>query len=390
MKLLIQTLIFIFTANGLQGQTVTTSDDLVRAALLNHPLSKVAGYEVQAKKQAEKAALNLRNPELNAESPTGEFYTIGVLQTFDFPTVYRRQKQLAKAETELARAGQRLTENELRWTVRTLYLDAQSAEYQRRYWQQRDSLYQALATAAARQFTAGEIDFLQKSMAENEAGKIRQERLYAERAEQLARQQLRLFTGVQDIGAILPLLADTIGPVAESDVKNTNLSVFYEQQNYQVAEKQVNLAKSKAMPNFGLGYFNQGARNSLIDYRFRASVGIPLWAGQYRAGRAAAQSMAQAAQSRVAAQVQVVSAEMQSTLTESAAALTKLRYYEKEALPRSREMIQAATRMREAGQVDYIIFLRTLDEAFGTQKDYAEQVKALNAAKLRIKYLLNQ
>jgi outer membrane protein TolC len=388
MKLLIQTLIFIFTANGLQGQAVATSDDLVRAALLNHPLSKVAGYEVQAKKQAEKAALNLRNPELNAESPTGEFYTIGVLQTFDFPTVYRRQKQLAKAETELARAGQRLTENELRWTVRTLYLDAQSAEYQRRYWQQRDSLYQALATAAARQFTAGEIDFLQKSMAENEAGKIRQERLYAERAEQLARQQLRLFTGVQDIGAILPLLADTIGPVAESDVKNTNLSVFYEQQNYQVAEKQVNLAKSKAMPNFGLGYFNQGARNSLIDYRFRASVGIPLWAGQYRAGRAAAQSMAQAAQSRVAAQVQVVSAEMQSTLTESAAALTKLRYYEKEALPRSREMIQAATRMREAGQVDYIIFLRTLDEAFGTQKDYAEQVKALNAAKLRIKYLM--
>lgn len=80
----------------------------------------------------EKAAFNLPNPEVKAESPTGEFYAVGVLQWFDFPAVYVRQKQVAKAETALAQAGQRVSENELRYTIRSLYLETQIAEYQAR------------------------------------------------------------------------------------------------------------------------------------------------------------------------------------------------------------------------------------------------------------------
>ncbi|HOY17621.1 MAG TPA: TolC family protein, partial [Haliscomenobacter sp.] len=126
MKSWMNILLFGLITSGVVAQT--TPDAAVSAALRNHPLVKAATFEVQAKKYAEKTALKLPNPEVNAESPTGEFYALGVLQSFEFPTVYARQKQVAQAETALAQTGQRVSENDLRYTVRSLYLEVQVAE----------------------------------------------------------------------------------------------------------------------------------------------------------------------------------------------------------------------------------------------------------------------
>lgn len=362
----------------------TTPEAAVAAALQNHPSVRAAGFDVQAKKYGEKAALNLPNPELNAESPTGEFYAVGVLQSFEFPTVYVRQKQVAKAETALAQAGQRVSENDLRYAVRSLYLDAQVAEYQARQWAGRDSLYQQIAATAVRQFAAGEIDFLQKTRTENEAGQVHQERLAAEQRATSLLQQLATYTGLPDLSDLLPLYPDTS---ARELLPQNNPIVAYDRQAVQVAEQQVRLAKSKALPNFSVGYLNQGVKSTPMDYRFRASVGVPLWAGQYRAGANAAKAETQAAIARADAQTQAVALELQRAQTDFATALANVQYQEREALPRSRALIAAALRMREAGQVDYSTFLRTLDEAFATQREYAGQVHTLNITQLRMRYL---
>ncbi|MFN0176130.1 MAG: TolC family protein [Saprospiraceae bacterium] len=386
MKLILKLMLFICFANTVWGQNVTTPEAAVSAALQNHPSTKASAYAIKAKKYGEKAALNLPNPEINAESPTGEFYAVGVLQSFEFPTVYARQKSVAKAETRLAQAGQRVHENDLRYTVRTLYLEAQVAEYQRRQWSLRDSLYEEIGNAAARQFAAGEIDFLQKTMAENSAGKVHQERLAAEQKLNVLRQQLASFTGLSNLGTLLPLRVDSAGMAALPDISE-NPSLAYDQQAAQLAERQINLTKSRALPNFSLGYLNQGPRNTPIDYRFRASVGVPLWAGQYRAGANAAKAESQAAAARVEVQNQAVALENARAQSDAATALANVRYYEREALPRSRALIAAATRMREAGQIDYVTFLRTLDESYAIQQEYVDQLQALNVAQLRLRYL---
>jgi len=372
------------------SQKAVTPDEAVRAALQNHPSVKAAAFDVQARKYAEKGALNLPNPDVNAESPTGGFYTLGISQSFEFPTVYARQKKVAKAETVLAQAGQQMSENELRYQVRSLYLESQLAAYRNLQWAIRDSLYQAIVSAAARQFAAGEIDFLQKIMAENEAGKVRQERLAAEKTLEAIRGQLADFTGLSYSGALTPLQPDTLGLNTLLDNFQGNPSIVYDQQAVQVAEQQIGLAKSRALPNFSIGYMNQGERSTPVDYRFRASVGVPLWAGQYRAGRMQAESQAQAAESRVEAHSQALKQEWVRAKTELVNALAKVQYYEREALPRSRSLLAAAIRMREAGQVDYVSFLRTLDEVFSIQRDYAEQLSVLNAVRLRMQYLLGQ
>ncbi|MBC7777347.1 MAG: TolC family protein [Phycisphaerae bacterium] len=378
-------LLFCF-AKAASGQNIFTSEAAVSAALQHHPLSRASALEVKAKKYNEKTAFNLPNPEINAESPTGEFYAVGVLQSFEFPTVYTRQKQVARAETDLAQAKQRVSENDLRYTVRSLYLETQVAEYQSRQWAARDSLYEAIGIAAARQFAAGEIDFLQKTLAENEMGKVHQERLADEQKMALLRQQLAMMTGLNSLGTLMPLDVDTVGLAPIPSISD-NPAIAYDQQAAQVAERQINLAKSRALPNFSLGYLNQGPRNTPIDYRFRASIGIPLWAGQYRAGINAAKAENQAAAARVEAQGLAVTFERSRAQSEAATALINVRYYERESMPRSRSLITAAIRMREAGQVDYVTFLRILDESYTIQQEYTVQLQALNLAQLRLLYL---
>ncbi|AEE54439.1 MAG: TolC family protein [Haliscomenobacter sp.] len=380
-------ILFCFLAFAANAQT--NADAAVAAALRNNPLIRAATLETEAKKYAEKNALRLPNPEVNAESPTGEFYAIGILQSFEFPTVYNRQKKVAQAETALAQVGQRVSENDLRFAVRSLYLETQATEFLARQWVQRDSLYQVINGTAQRQFTAGEIDLLQKTLVENELGKIHQERLSAEQLLNALRQQLSTLTGIGQVGALTPLSLDSIPPSFVQNVTG-NPNLAFAQQSAQLANQQLELSKTQGLPNFSAGYLNQGVRGTPLDYRFRVTVGIPLWVGQYRAGRQSAASQAQAAQSRAAGELQTLNLELFRAQADWTTGLNQVRYYEREALPRGRTIIATATRMREAGQVDYLNFLRTLDEAFTIQREYVAQLQNANLSRIKLLYLAGQ
>ncbi len=388
MKLIIKIMIFSCFAIEAFAQNTLSPEAAVQASLQNHPLAKAAAFDLKARQFGEKSALNLPNPEVNLESPTGGFYTIGVLQSFEFPTVYARQKQVAKAESTLAQIGVQVSQNEIRYQTRILYLEAQVAELKGKQWRERDTLYQKIAATAAREFEAGEIDFLQKTKVENEAGMVHQERLAAEQTTGKFFLQLREITGLKEFNTLEPLRFDPEeGLFLTSDPGMISPLVQYQQQSVQVAEQQLKLSKSQALPNFSLGYMNQGERNTPIDYRFRASIGVPLWMGQYRANQQMAKAESQAAMARTEAQSQALTLESHSVVAEALSSWSKLDYYEKEALPRSSSLITAAMRMREAGQIDYTTFLRSLDEAYSIQLDYAEQLTALYTARYQMLYL---
>lgn len=364
------------------SQTLT-SEQAVESAIQHHPQVRAAALEVDAKRIAERSARAFENPEINVESPTGEFYAIGVLQAFEFPTVYKNRKKVAQAETQLALAGQKTTENDLRFAVRTLFLETQVAIFQLNLQRRRDSIFQTIREAATRQFAAGEIDLLQKTLAENEAGTARQNHLVAQKQAGNLREQLQILTGIPTASTLAPLLPDR-SPTPDF---SQNPSVLLEKQGTIVAQRQTALAQSQNLPNFSLGYLNQGLKNTPYDYRFRAAVGVPIWVGQNRATRESAQVAARAAESRTAAAEQNLAAENSGIQNTVANALAQIEYFEREAMPRSRSLIETATRLRAAGQIDYPTFLRTLDTAFATENEYLAQIQMLNAAQIRLRFL---
>lgn len=227
-------------------------------------------------------------------------------------------------------------------------------------------------------------------MAEQAAGKSNLERTDAEMRFSVSRYRLMAITGSSRISDFQPLQPDTLWQPPVVITPETTPVVRYQLQSVNVAEQQVQLARSRALPNFSLGYLNQGARDTPLDYQFRASVGVPLWIGQYRGGKKAAESEVKSAQSRAEAEQQAVTVAYNSARVDWFAAREKVRYYEREALPRGLALIDAALRMRESGQVDYVTFLRTLDETYSIQLDYATQLQAMEIARIQMLYLTGQ
>ncbi len=386
MKRVVKTLILMVLPAVFWAQDITTSDDAVTAALANHPLVKADAYTVQAKKYSEKTAFNLPNPDLITESPTGEFYAIGVSQSFEFPTVYKHQKQVAKAETALAEANQRISENDLRYTVRQLYLDAQLAAFEQALSAQNDSIFQLLVNTAKRQFDAGDIDFLEKTRVEQAAGKVHQTNISAAQHTAALKNQLATWTALTTLYNLTPLQPDTL-VLNAAPTEKENPQVTYAAQATTVAERQTALAKSKGLPTFTVGYLNQGPRNTPVQYRLRAGIGVPLWYGQYNNGQKSAENEVKAAQNRLEAAVRTVALERAQLESEMAIGLAQIRYYEKEALPGSTVLATTALRMREAGQIDYSAYLRVLDEVYQVKKAYSEQVYAFNMGLIKLRYL---
>ena len=199
---------------GVNAQIITI-DSAIGVAMRIHPVVSAGQLSVQSKQIAEKSALALPNPEVNIESPTGTFYAVGVLQSFEFPTVYRQQRQLARAETALAQAGRHVQENDLRYTVRILYLDAQTTLADAGLWQEQDSVYRLMSAAAKRQFEAGEIDFLQKTNVDNEAAKVQMTAKTAVLTAENTKLQLSTYVGLPNIERLSPLYSQTTTPMSQ-------------------------------------------------------------------------------------------------------------------------------------------------------------------------------
>lgn len=137
------------------AQQVLTENEAVAKALANNKNIQAASLQVKQQQQLLKSAINLPNPEFFFESPTGNFYTGSITQSFEFPTVYSNQYRLQKQQIGVAQKEKQLTEAELRYRVKILYLEVQYADSLATQLYIQDTLYEKIKLSAIRQFKAG-------------------------------------------------------------------------------------------------------------------------------------------------------------------------------------------------------------------------------------------
>lgn len=391
MKLKFSILFFIFPFVCL-CQKQLTEDEAMNLALKNSGELNASSLEVFQNKQLQKTAFDFSNPEIMMESPTGEFQTVGVIQSFDFPTVYVKQHQVQKQQTVLAETGQKMTENELRYQLRSLYLSVQYQELINKQYKIQDSIYTQIKTSALRQFDAGQIDYLVKTMAETQAGEIHNQFLQAEADLQIVRYQLQILTGLKEAVTAVELkrASQTINVIAvKVDTSNihNNPSLLYFKQQQVISKKQLSLEKNKFLPGFTFGYLNQASRNTPMDLRFRAGINIPLWFWQYTGNISAAKTGVKIAEQKILGQQQTLSIQMQKAQGEYLKFNQSLTYYETSGLKQTDEILSASKRFFESGQQDYISYLRNTNEAYLIKLRYAETLKNYNQSVININYL---
>jgi outer membrane protein TolC len=373
-------------------QKQISEDEALSLTLKNSAVLNASSLEVIQSRQLQKTAYNFDNPEIMMESPTGEFQTLGVTQSLAFPTVYIKQFQLSKEQTALAKTGQKITENDLKYQIRSLYLSLQYAELLFKQYSLQDSIFKQINVSAQRQFEAGQIDFLEKTVAETQYGEIHNQMVQAEADLQVLRVQLQTYTGLKEpVTAVALKKAEAAINISivknDSSAIQNNPSFLYSKQQQTIGRKTLSLERNKFLPGFTFGYLNQAARSTPIDMRFRAGVNIPLWFWQYTGSISAAKTGLKISEQRLLAKQQSLSLEMQRAQGDFLKYDQALKYYETTGLKQTDAIISASTRFFESGERDYVSYLRNLNEAYLIKLRYAETLKNYNQSLLIINYL---
>jgi outer membrane protein TolC len=381
-----------FISLPVAAQQVLTENEAVSKALANNKNIQAASLQVKQQQQLLKSAINLPNPEFFFESPTGNFYTGSITQSFEFPTVYSNQYRLQKQQISVAQKEKQLTEAELKYRVKILYLETQYADSLTRQLYIQDTLYEKIKLSAIRQFKAGQIDYLQQTYSETQYGEIHNQ--YQQSLIRVAslKSQLHWFTGIKDSISVEPLIIAQpqflYAPDSTALLSNPALQLLQQQEN--VAKQNISLQKSKALPGLAFGYFNQGERTTKWLNRFRFGVTIPLWFGQYKSKITAAKTEQEVIQSKQQGLQQDLSAQVINANSEMQTNWQSVQYYQQTGLRKAQEVITTSQRFFISGEIDYISLLRNSNDAYNVYLKYLEAVRNYNLSVINHKYLMGQ
>jgi outer membrane protein, heavy metal efflux system len=373
---------------GAFAQQTMSEAEVVDRALKNSGTLQAAELKMKQSKYREKTAFNLPNPDVIAESPTGTFYAVGVLQSLEFPSVYFRQHRVNKELTELSKHDKEISRQQLISYIRSLYLNLQVTEAEYNQLRVQDSLYAKMSQSADRQFEAGTIDYLAKKFTETQAAEIHNQLIEKQGDYETLLNQLKTFTGFNGPikPAALTVLETHVG-VFDSAMIESNPSIKYYEQLQQVNKQSLSLERNKALPGIVVGYLNQGERNTETNYRFRVGVTVPLWFWQYSGNIKSAKTAVAVAASEAKAQEQALTADLHQAIGNVKKFRQSLEYYQLQGIDQADEIIDTARRLFESGQTDYIAFLRNVNDAYAIKTRYLETLKNYNQSVITLNYL---
>lgn len=389
-KTMLLKMIILFIAlvvtNFLNAQMTVSLQQALDSVLKRDPAVQAASLQIVQSQQLQKSSVSIPNPEVLAESPTGEFYTIGVTQSFDFPGTYVRQNQYQKEQTKLAGFGKAISSLEVKLQLHRIYLNAQYQFALLKLLQRQDTLYKSLSDAADKQFNSGQLDLVQKTFANIQYGELhlRFEAAKVEHAASL--QQLALLTGITSAFEI-----DTLTLDVKRGKPNITLSanpyLAYSLQQEIVSRKLWQVERNKALPGFAVGYLNQGPMSTPVGFRFRAGITVPIWFWQYSGRMKAAKTGMRVTGFQSQSQQQQLSLQLISAQSAMSKATSALLFYEDAGLKQAETIENAAKKLFSAGATDYTTYLRTLNESYSIRFNHLEALRNYNEATLELNYL---
>ncbi len=311
----------------------------------------------------------------------------GVQQTLRFPTVYGAQRRVRNREYQLQETSLALHERELIRQVAQAYDEIVYWQHQQQVFRYLDSLYEAFARAAARRYALGETNYLEKITAEARRNQL-----------QTTLRQLEedTYGAYQTLGQLLQteekvvVAQDKLLPLTlpATDTLPNPGTVYY-QQITQTAAAARRLEQHRLWPDLHFQYFEgTNQRPEAQVYRgMQVGVSVPLWFGAQRASIRAA-AIGQDITQREAVNYQYRLTAQQERLR---AQLNKYQqaiiYYNTTGERLADELFNTARRSYQEGEIDFLQYVQSLDNAQLIELDYLESLHLYNQTLLELQYL---
>lgn len=316
---------------------------------------------------------------------------IGISQSIAWPGLYGAQKKLYNEQLNYYQVNRSVIDATVKRNVRTVYYQLWYLQDKQKLYQQLDSIYRTLSTAATLKVKTGDSPGLDSIAANVRLREI-----------QALAQQTATDIEVQQRVLMQLLNTDTVylseeGPLAklplqinQSDSLHPNLAL--QQQQVNIANAAIGVSRNENRPEFSGRFFSQRLYGLSDPFTgFSVSVAFPLLgSGATRSKVRVAQAEEELQKRQYSYTQQVLSTERAQSEKEVQKNLSMLSFYENTGLRQAAEIIKAATLAYRSGEIGFTGLSQYLTQAIDIQRNYLENLNAYNHSVIQYYYYFNQ
>ncbi|MCQ6959262.1 CusA/CzcA family heavy metal efflux RND transporter [Mucilaginibacter aquariorum] len=324
----------------------------------------------------------------------------GISQSFSFPTVYSRQKQLLKADWNSSVLNVAVNQAMLKKQVSQVFYTMVFMEQKKLLLQRMDSLYLSFYKKATLRLEKGETNILEKTSAETLLDQIQIQ--LSQLKEDAAILQVQFQLLLNSTGKLMPdnsVYKLTLESAMDTLKLTEHPAIKLIAQQQRIADATILLEKSKLLPDLSVGYNNTsikgiGADDKLYNgsNRFNSvqlGVGIPIFTGAQKARINSAKVNKQLTESNYSLEMERMASAYQTAIAQYRKYLQTVQYFESKPLKNAELIAKTANQQIAAGNINYLEWVQLINQSTTIKNDYLDAVRSLNEAIIQLNYLTN-
>ncbi len=393
------TLLFSATVFAQEPSSPRISFPAAFDTALKNNLQLVAG-DIQVEKSkrlqntwfdAARTGVFVENEDLRPNDKRG-ILKIGVSQSIDWIGSYKAKRNLLTQQVRSAEISREMQALEIKKQLQATYYTLWYLQRKQLLWQQLDSIYTSLATAAVLRVKTGESAGLDSIAAIARARETRVQLHLLRRDVGVQQQELKKILGT----SVNYLPEDTGLQKVDTAFLDTGISTHpflsFQQQQISIANAEMKVQEQSRKPNLEGRFFSQrlyGLSNPFSG--FSISMGIPILGGGTYRNKMKAAALETDYQQRV---LEYEKLALNTSYNQEYQQLLKdqelLVYYEGTGLSQAEAIIRSANIAYRAGEISFAELSQFLTQAIDIRKNYLDILNEYNQSAIRLNYYLNR
>lgn len=395
-------------AQPVAPQRQVTLQEAIAEALKNNGAITVAQYGVDLQRALRRGSLSVPRTDFSytrgeINSPAVRDGVLSVSQRIEFPTVYRKQSQVAGARVISSERNKDIEENTLVAHVKTAYLQYQYVSAKHRLLLRIDSLYSSLDRSSRLRYEAGETTRLESITASTRSMRLKNslEENLADIAIAMRQLQVLLNSTEPVMIADTALVPSDLPASLDTVLIGNNPELAFLRQSIRVSERETSLETNKLLPDILLSYsrqsFNGGQTVNGLNRTYASSdrfsfyqlgVALPLFSGSNRSRIAASKVNEDIARSQLALSMSTLRGELQGLIQQHSKHQNTLQHYQQQALPQATLIIRNSDAAFRGGDISYLQHVQNLTLASDIESEYLDSLYRFNQSVIDIATIL--
>ena len=385
--------IILFICTLSNAQSKISLERALETALKNNNLIKNEKLKADYAK-----ALISTSADISKTNIFGEFGQInsnlndtkfGISQSFAFPIVYKRQKNLLQEQYNAHVLLTNLKEYEVKKMVTHLFFNFLSLKEKEKLLQKAETLFSKFFEKTNLRLQKGESNILETSTAEAQKTNVSIQLKQLQSEIEMSKLEFQLALNSEQMFEPNDINQKAI--LIENKISENPILKIYQQQK-KTFEAETAVQKSKLLPEIILGYNNNSFKGTGLDdaKRFHSAqlgFGIPIFGGSLKAKINASKIAVNIAESEYQTQILNLKNQHDKLLVQYNANLEILNYLEINSNKNSKTITDVANKQFINGDINYLDFVILVNQSISIQNAYIEAVKSLNEIVISLNYL---